>query len=125
MLLGHEDTAFKDLDAVHVYEILVRALAVNFTASWAAIQSRFTSSRPGYTPVRTRNIDPFFAHPVEAGRIYQPDLYRRREDGEPVVSLKDVCDANEILMVAAENQRRAERDAETKARARNARGRRR
>ena len=39
-LAGNEETAFKDLNAFHVYEILVRAIAVNFRGFWSVIKSR-------------------------------------------------------------------------------------
>lgn len=45
-----------------------------------------------------------------------PDLYARRDDGDPLVDLADVCDANEILMVQAENQRRSHQSARDRAR---------
>ena len=40
VLAGEEDTAFKDLEPIHVYEVLVRCLVRNFTGSWAALRSR-------------------------------------------------------------------------------------
>ena len=41
VLGGNEELAFKDLDVVHIYELIVRAFAVNFSGSWAALSSRF------------------------------------------------------------------------------------
>ena len=40
VLLSNEDTAFKDLEPYHIYEILVRTLTVNFTGSFSALMSR-------------------------------------------------------------------------------------
>ena len=40
VLVGAEDMAFDGLEPVAVYEVLVRGLAVNFTASFAAVASR-------------------------------------------------------------------------------------
>ena len=39
-LAGMEDTAFMEIEPVHVYEVLARAFMVNFSASWDAIASR-------------------------------------------------------------------------------------
>lgn len=39
-LLGAEDTAFEHLEPYHVYELIMRGLAVNFTSSFLEIQSR-------------------------------------------------------------------------------------
>ena len=39
-LAGTEDTAFDGLEPVAVYEVLLRALAVNFTASFRALVSK-------------------------------------------------------------------------------------
>lgn len=36
---GNEGMAFQGLEAVHVYELLLRAFVVNFTESWDAIAS--------------------------------------------------------------------------------------
>lgn len=55
----------------------------------------------------TVNIDPFFAVPVDAGMIRLTDLRRFGADGEPLVTLDEVFEANEILTVRYENQRRA------------------
>lgn len=41
-----------------------------------------------------------------------PDLYALRPDGDPLVTIDDVADANEILLVRAENERRAYRASE-------------
>ncbi len=43
------------------------------------------------------------------------DLFTRRADGQPTVSLADVYDANEILAVRYENEHRAREAAERKA----------
>lgn len=40
---GDIDMAFADLEPVHLYELIVRCLAVNFTASYTAILSAFPS----------------------------------------------------------------------------------
>ena len=85
------------------------------------VQLAIALRKPKFRVASTRNIPPFFAHPISAGKIYQPDLYRYGPDDEPKVTLADVCDANEILMIDAENQHRAEREAEERAR-RNSRG---
>ena len=45
-LANNEELAFKDLDVFHIYEIFVRALAVNFIESWAAFNSRLPSENP-------------------------------------------------------------------------------
>ena len=36
-----EDMAFKDLEPVHIYEVLLRCLAVNFTGSLKELLLRF------------------------------------------------------------------------------------
>lgn len=38
-LYGEEDNAFAGLEALHVYEVFVRALVVNFHGSWVALRS--------------------------------------------------------------------------------------
>lgn len=43
-LSGMEDMAFHDFEIVHIYEVLVRALCVNFSGSFAAITSAFPSA---------------------------------------------------------------------------------
>ena len=50
------------------------------------------------------------------------DLKRRDHDGQPLLDLADVADMNEILIVRAENQRRAQRHAERQAKARASKG---
>ena len=40
-LSGSEDTAFKELEPIHIYELIVEALKVNFTGSFSAISSKF------------------------------------------------------------------------------------
>lgn len=42
-LHGNVDVAFKDLGPFYIYELLIRSLAVNFTESWADIESRLFS----------------------------------------------------------------------------------
>lgn len=42
-LLGDEALAFMDLDMAHILLVDVRAFAVNFSGSWAVIQSEFPS----------------------------------------------------------------------------------
>ena len=44
------------------------------------------------------------------------DLRRRGDDGEPLVTLDDICTFNEILLVDAENERRAHKAAQKRAR---------
>ena len=46
-LAGNETTAFAGLDAVHVYEVLVRGTAVSFLGSWAAVESLIPSGLIG------------------------------------------------------------------------------
>lgn len=38
-LAGQEETAFMDAEPIAVYEVLARAMAVNFMPSWDALQS--------------------------------------------------------------------------------------
>lgn len=40
-LAGAEDMAFGGLEPVAIYEVMARALAVNFTASWESVASKF------------------------------------------------------------------------------------
>jgi len=40
-LEGMEDMAFQSLEPIHIYELFVRCLAVNFTGSFRAIASKF------------------------------------------------------------------------------------
>ena len=49
-LHGNVDVAFKDLGPFYIYEVLIRSLAVNFTESWADIESRLFSSSPASIP---------------------------------------------------------------------------
>ena len=49
----------------------------------------------------------------------------RRPDGEPMVDLEGVCNANELLIVDSENKRRAQNRTEQQARERGRKGRRR
>ena len=71
--------------------------------------------RGDYRPAHTVNIAPFFANPIDAGLCTLTDLKSRGDDGEPRLSIDDVCDLNEILLVRAENQWRANRAGEAKA----------
>ena len=59
------------------------------------------------------NIDPFFASPIDAGLCSLTDLKTLRQDGNPLLSLAEVCDLNEILAVRYENERRAHKSAES------------
>ena len=43
------------------------------------------------------------------------DLKKRLPNGDPLIDLADVCDANEVLLRRAENERRARDRAEQKA----------
>lgn len=45
VLHGLEDMAFGTLEPVHVYEVFVRCLIVNFTESFSAIASRFPGGK--------------------------------------------------------------------------------
>ena len=56
---------------------------------------------------RTRNLDPFFSVPIDAGLLNLADLHRRNPDGEPVVTLEMVAELNEILIVRHNNELRA------------------
>ena len=56
---------------------------------------------------RTRNINPFFSVPIDAGLLSLADLHRRNPDGEPVVTLEMVAELNEILVVRHNNEVRA------------------
>ena len=58
---------------------------------------------------------PFFAGPIREKLVSIVDLKRRGNDGQPLVDLCDVADLNEILMVDAENSKRAHKAAERKA----------
>ena len=49
-LAGVEDTAFLDLEPVAIYEVLVRALTVNFTASLESVVSKFQNVDLGSIP---------------------------------------------------------------------------
>ena len=49
-LAGAEDTAFDTLEAVTIYEVLLRALAVNFTESLRAVVSRFGDATLASSP---------------------------------------------------------------------------
>lgn len=40
-LVGLEEMAFSTLEAIHIYELLIRCLAVNFSASFRALASEF------------------------------------------------------------------------------------
>ena len=39
---GNVDMCFESLEPVHIYEVMARAFAVNFTGSWQELLSRFT-----------------------------------------------------------------------------------
>ena len=64
--------------------------------------------RPGFEPARFSNVEPFFAHPMDAGMCTVADLRARDADGEPVLDIADVADMNERLIVQAENRKRAD-----------------
>ena len=49
-LAGSEDMAFGGLEPVAIYEVLARALAVNFTASWQYAVSKFQNVSLGSIP---------------------------------------------------------------------------
>lgn len=40
---GDEETGFKDLNMVHIYEVIARAFAVNFSECWRVLNSRYLS----------------------------------------------------------------------------------
>ncbi len=46
-LAGSEDMAFNGLEPVAIYEVLARALAVNFTESWQYAVSKFQNANLG------------------------------------------------------------------------------
>ena len=52
-LLGNEDMAFEHLEPVDVYEVIVRCLAVNFTASLEGILSRMPEGLLSSPPLPT------------------------------------------------------------------------
>ena len=100
--------AFEDIEPVQIYELLIRCLAVNFTASWDAILSRIREIRPvESSPAEYRNVEPFFGVLLEERIVNLPDLKRYDDEGEPLVSLADCCDLHEVLMRRAENERLA------------------
>ena len=79
--------------------------------------------KPDYSVVTTRNIDPFFANPIEAGLCTLVDLKTRGADGDPILDLADVCVLNDILVTKAVNSERAQKRSEQKAAAQRASGR--
>ena len=50
---GNEGNAFMDLQPFHVYEMLVRTLAVNFIESWRAANSHIPDDDPTTPPPNT------------------------------------------------------------------------
>ena len=50
------------------------------------------------------------------------EMRRRGPDRRPLVTLRDVCDANEVLMARYENQHLAQKAAEAKAKRRERKG---
>ena len=67
-----------------------------------------------FTPARYRNLEPFFAHPIVAKLCNLTDIRTRGADGDPITDLADICDYNEMLIIQAENQRRAQKASEKK-----------
>ena len=45
-----EEGAFVDLDFIHIYELIGRSFAVNFTGSWDALKSRLPAAPPSPPP---------------------------------------------------------------------------
>ena len=52
-LSRREPTAFEHLEAIHIYELLIRAVAVNFFGSWSVIRSRIPATSPTTPPPPT------------------------------------------------------------------------
>ena len=48
---GSEEMAFQNMEPVHIYELLIRSLSVNFTGSFHAIASKF----PGMKRILSRS----------------------------------------------------------------------
>ena len=49
---------------------------------------------------------------MEAGLCRWEDVEKLKPDGDPVLDLEAFCNMNEILLIRAENRRRAEKHAE-------------
>jgi len=62
------------------------------------------------------NIHPFFAGPLGERLVSMAELKRTLPSGAPLIELDDVADMVEILRVRAENEHRAHKAAEAKAR---------
>ena len=61
----------------------------------------------GQNRAEYRNVPGFIAAPIDARLCSLADLNSRGTNGDPLLDLGDVCDLNEILIVRAENERRA------------------
>ena len=78
----------------------------------------FGSDKQHFSPVKTKNIPPFFSVPIDAGMTTLAELRSVDHDGQPLLDVCDVADMNEVLMVRYENERRANKAAERKNRRR-------
>ena len=108
-------TAFYQMPFTRIYELLARAAVCNFGDSWSDIASLLgMADVQDSSPQDSANVEPFFAHPMDAGMCTVADLRARDSDGEPVLDIADVADMNERLIVQAENRKRAEDAAKRK-----------
>ena len=72
--------------------------------------------QPGFQPVRSKNLDPFFWNPIDAGLAKPEHLRIPGPDGDPIYDLADWCDFNEHLLLKNVNADRAQKAADRKSR---------
>ena len=91
VLAGSESMGFNGLSWLDVYAITVRCLAVNFLES-SATSCPERLCRPDYRRLDTRNINPFFAVLIDAGKVNPADPAnspgRRHSYATTLVSLR-------------------------------------
>ena len=117
---GNISTAFDGLEPFHIYEVFARALRRKFSQVLGRRPLNVGSfnGRSG-EGISTRNVEPFFSV-LFAARLISPDqLHERLPCGRPRLTLADLCNLHETLLVEAENQRRATSKAEQDAKIKN------
>ena len=108
ILAGNVNQAFADLDAIHIYEMFLRAFARNFFSQFRGLLSRINQALPDFLQqnfgISTHSLE----SPIDAGLLKLTDLKIRQINGEPLIDLRDVCKLNEILIKRVEDQKRSQ-----------------
>ena len=109
-LLGNEDVAFAHLGAGAVYRVMARAAAVNFSDSYHEILQSMNTAATAMSPLLQNLFIRSFP------QLLTPDLQATLIAGDHL-TLCEIAEIQEILIVRVENQRREREAAERSSRA--------